>query len=122
MNVAELVGSALAGLGVGHAFGVVGSGAVTSSVPVGGSSCRLRSWVSPYLPAPSRNEWHGNGGSNEWAVPASVPTVSTPRPTIGVWSASQCAHSTETPGVCGPVSSALRKLSWSPARSSQPVR
>jgi hypothetical protein len=57
------------------------------------------SWVSPYLSLPSRNEWHGNGGSNECAAPASVPTVSTPTPRIGVSSASHFAHSTEMPGV-----------------------
>ena len=45
-----------------------------------GSRARLASWVRPYLPAPSRNEWHGNGGSKLWAAPASVPTVSTPTP------------------------------------------
>ena len=44
------------------------------------ASARFCSWVRPYLPLPIRNEWHGNGGSNEWAAPASVPTVSTPTP------------------------------------------
>ena len=80
------------------------------------------SWVSPYLPAPSRKEWQGNGGSKECAAPASVPTVSTPKPRIGASSASQRAHSTETPGVCGPVSSAFRNSSWYADRASQPVR
>ena len=46
----------------------------------------------PYLPAPSTKWWTGNGGSNECAAPASVPTVSTPKPAIGASSASQRAR------------------------------
>ena len=74
------------------------------------------------MPAPSSAEWQGNGGSNECAVPASVPTVSTPMPITGASCASQRAHSTETPGVCGPVSLAFRNSCWLPDRVSQPVR
>jgi len=74
------------------------------------------------LPAPSRKLWHGNGVENEWAAPASMPTVSVPRPKIGVDSASHWAHSTETPGLCGPVSVTLSAASWLSARASQPVR
>src|SRR5437867_8131968 len=59
------------------------SGATTRTAPVGGSLARLASCVSPYLLAPRRNRWQGNGGLKEWAAPASVPTVSTPTPTIG---------------------------------------
>ena len=51
--------------------------------PVGGSSARFCSWVSPYLPAPCMYVWDGKIGSNPAAAPASVPTVSTPRPTTG---------------------------------------
>ena len=100
----------------------IGSGAAITTAPVGGSSARFCSWVRPYLPAPSRNEWHGNGGSNECAAPASVPTVSTPTPMTGASSASQRAHSTETPGVCGPVSSALRNAPGRATAASHPVR
>lgn len=78
--------------------------------------------MSPYLPAPSRKEWHGNAGSNECAAPASVPTVSTPTPITGASSASHCAHSTEMPGVCGPVSFAFKNEAASSLRASQPVR
>ena len=74
------------------------------------------------MPAPSSIAWQGNGGSNECAAPASVPTVSTPKPITGDSSASQRAHSTDTPGVCGPVSFALRNSSWECDRASQPVR
>src|SRR5207302_1578553 len=38
------------------------SGATTSTAPVAGSFARLASWVRPYLFAPSRNWWQGNGG------------------------------------------------------------
>src|SRR5215831_14343896 len=100
----------------------IGSGVTISTTPVAGRDARFRSWVRPYLPAPSIAAWHGNGGSNECAVPASVPTVSTPMPITGDSSASHRAHSTEIPGVCGPVSLAFRKRSWSVERSSQPVR
>ncbi len=100
----------------------IGSGAAISTAPVGGSRARFRSWVRPYLSAPSRNEWHGNGGSNECAAPASVPTVSTPTPRIGVSSASQRAHSTEMPGVCGPVSFGVEERGLVADRASQPVR
>src|SRR5581483_501623 len=82
----------------------IGSGPVITSAPWAGSRSRLRSWVSPYLPAPSMAEWQGNGGSNECAAPASVPTVSTPIPITGDSSASQAAQGTLMPGVCGPVS------------------
>jgi hypothetical protein len=95
---------------------------VISSVPVGGSCARFCSWVSPYLPLPISAAWHGNGGSKEWAAPASVPTVSTPTPMTGACSPSQRAQSGETPGVCGPVSSAFRNRSWDDDRASQPVR
>src|SRR5689334_7699982 len=101
---------------------VIGSGVTISTTPVGGSCARFCSWVRPYLPAPSIAEWHGNGGSNECARPASVPTVSTPIPMTGDSSASHREHSTERPGVCGPVSLAFRNRSWSWERSSQPVR
>ena len=62
-------------------------GATIATAPVGGSSARFASCVRPYLPAPSRKLCAGNGGSKEWAAPASVPTVSTPKPTIGASSA-----------------------------------
>ena len=100
----------------------IGSGPAITTAPVAGSRARFCSWVSPYLPAPSRNEWHGNGGSKECAAPASVPTVSTPTPSTGDSSASQRAHSTEIPGVCGPVSFAFRNAAASSLRASQPVR
>jgi hypothetical protein len=74
------------------------------------------------LPLPMRAAWHGNGGSNECAAPASVPTVSTPRPITADSSASHRAHAGDRPGVCGPVSSALRKSRWEAERASQPVR
>ena len=93
-----------------------------TTAPVAGSRARFRSWVRPYLPAPSRNEWHGNGGSKECAAPASVPTVSVPSPRIGTSSASQVAQAMLIPGVCGPVSFALRNAAWSSERASQPVR
>ncbi len=111
MTVAEAVGRAL-----------VGSGEARTTAPVGGRRSRLRSCVRPYLPAPSRKLWQGKGVENECAAPASVPTVSVPSPRIGVCSASHCAHSTETPGLCGPVSSTFRAASWLSARASQPVR
>src|ERR1700694_2753586 len=41
------------------------SGATTRTAPVGGSFDRLASCVSPYLLAPSRNWWQGNGGVKE---------------------------------------------------------
>jgi len=66
--------------------------------------------------------WQGKGGSKLWAVPASVPTVSTPMPMIGVDWASQRAHSGARPGVWGPVSFALRKRPASSARLDHPVR
>ena len=91
-------------------------------VPVGGSWARFCSWVSPYLPLPISAAWHGNGGSKECAAPASVPTVSTPNPMTGASSPSHRAQSGETPGVCGPVSSAFRNRSWDADRASQPVR
>ncbi len=100
----------------------IGNGPAITTAPVLGSRARFCSWVSPYLPAPSRNEWHGNGGSNECAAPASVPTVSTPTPSTGASCASQRAHSTEIPGVCGPVSLAFRNADESSLRASQPVR
>ncbi len=55
-------------------------------------------------------------------MPASVPTVSTPSPITGASSASQRAHSGKMPGVCGPVSSALRNASCDALWTSQPVR
>src|ERR1700722_4384457 len=100
----------------------IGSGPATTTAPVGGSVARFCSCVRPYFPAPSSAEWHGNGGSKECAVPASVPTVSTPMPMIGASSASHLAHFTDTPGVCGPVSFALRKSCWLADLASQPVR
>ena len=78
--------------------------------------------VAAVAPAPSMKAWQGKGGSKLWAVPASVPTVSTPMPIIGADWASQRAHSGASPGVCGPVSSALRKWPASFARLAQPVR
>jgi len=72
--------------------------------------------------APISAEWHGNAGSNECAAPASVPTVSTPNPAIGDSSASHRAHSGETPGVCGPFSSALANAAASSPRAAHPVR
>src|SRR5207253_7338683 len=38
------------------------SGATTRTAPVGGSFDRLASCVNPYLLAPSKNWWQGNGG------------------------------------------------------------
>src|SRR5690606_34990347 len=58
----------------------IGSGAAMTTAPVGGSFARFCSCVSPYLSLPSSRAWQGNGGSNECATPASVPTVSTPIP------------------------------------------
>ncbi len=55
-------------------------------------------------------------------MPASVPTVSTPSPITGASFASHWAHSTEIPGVCGPVSFAFRNASWLCDLASQPVR
>src|SRR3989441_7064368 len=98
------------------------NGATSRTAPVGGSFARLASWVRPYLLAPSRNRWHGNGGLNECAAPASVPTVSTPTPTTGLSLASHLARSISIPGVWGPVSLAFRNAFWSFARASQPVR
>src|SRR6266853_299004 len=89
------------------------SGATSRTAPVGGSVDRLASCVSPYLLAPSRNWWQGNGGLKECAAPASVPTVSTPTPTKGLSRANHWASSMSMPGVCGPVSFALRKAFWS---------
>src|SRR3954466_11885344 len=86
--------------------------------PGGGSPARLANWVRPYLPAPSRKLCTGNGGSKLCAAPASVPTVSTPRPTIGACSARGRGPSTAGPGGAPP----LRNASWSCARASQPVR
>ena len=60
----------------------------------------------PYLPAPSRKWWTGNAGSKLCAMPASVPTVSTPKPAIGASSASQRAHSASGPGVWPPLRNA----------------
>src|SRR5690606_14398654 len=96
----------------------IGSGAAITTAPVGGSLARLRSWVRPYLSLPSSMAWHGNGGSNECAAPASVPTVSTPIPITGASSASHFAHATETPGVCP----SLANAAGSSPRASQPVR
>ena len=101
----------------------IGSGPAITTAPVGGSRARFRSWVRPYLPAPSRNEWQGNGGSNECAAPgvgadglhARARSPATPRPAIS-------RTRREMPGVCGPVSFALRNSAWSPDRASQPVR
>src|ERR1700722_6257199 len=62
----------------------IGSGAAITMAPVTGSLSTLRSWVRPYLPAPRRNWWQGKAGSKPWAAPASVPTVSTPRPRMAV--------------------------------------
>ena len=53
------------------------------------------------------------GRVEECAAPASVPTVSIPSPMTGASSASQVAQATLIPGVCGPVSFALRNASWS---------
>src|SRR3984957_18215043 len=100
----------------------IGSGPANTTAPVGGSVARFCSCVRPYLPAPSSAEWHGNGGSKECAVPASVPTVSTPMPMIGASSASHRAHSMENPGGCGPVLLAWRTSCWLSDRASQPVR
>ena len=65
----------------------IGSGPVITTAPVMGRRARFRSCVRPYLPAPSNEEWHGNGGLKECAAPASVPTVSMPSPIIGACSA-----------------------------------
>ncbi len=80
----------------------IGSGAAKRTAPVVGSLSRLRSCVSPYLLLPRKSEWHGNGGSNPNAPPASVPTVSQPHPRISVFSARWRAASGVMPGVCGP--------------------
>ena len=100
----------------------MGSGATMRTMPVAGSRSTLASWVSPNLPAPSMKAWQGKGGSKLCAATASVPTVSTPIPTIGDSDASQRAHSTARPGVCGPVSLELRKARLSSTRVPQPVR
>ena len=90
----------------------MGSGPATITAPVGGSWARFCSWVSPYLSLPISIEWQGNIGSNPAAAPASVPTVSTPMPMTGDSSATQRAASTDSPGVCGPDSSALVISFW----------
>src|SRR5262249_21156057 len=77
----------------------IGSGPTMSTAPRGGSFSRFCSCVRPYLSWPRRNEWQGNGGWNECAAPASVPTVSTPTPTTGASSASHLAQAIEMPGV-----------------------
>ena len=56
------------------------------------------------------------------ALPASMPTVSTPNPVIVRSVASQRAPAADGPGVCGPFSSALRKAASSVARVLQPLR
>src|ERR671930_2706832 len=56
------------------------SGATTSSAPVGGSSARFASWVRPYLPAPSRWLWQGNGGAKARGAPAAGAARSPPPP------------------------------------------
>src|SRR5215211_4692932 len=56
------------------------------------------------------------------ALPASMPTVSTPNPVITRSVASQRAPAADGPGVCGPFSSALRKAASSVARALQPLR
>ena len=48
--------------------------------PFGGIKSKLHKLVKPILPAPCIILWFGNCGSNEGAIPASVPTVSTPTP------------------------------------------
>src|SRR4051794_41829481 len=58
----------------------IGSGAATSSAPVGGSTARFCSCVSPYLPLPSSAEWHGNGGAEGGAAPAAGAPLSPPGP------------------------------------------
>ena len=69
-----------------------------------------------------RKWWQANGGSKPPAAPASVPTVSTPNPASGDSCAIQRAHSADTPGVCGPASSAFMNSSCVPPRASHPVR
>src|SRR6202012_2841537 len=99
----------------------IGSGDATSSAPDTGIRSRFSSWVRPYLSAPSRLLCAGNGGAMPPAWPASMPTVSTPKPVIGE-SASHFAPAGETPGVCGPCSSALRNAAGSRLNRLHPVR
>ena len=87
--------------------------------PRGGSSARFASWVSPYLPAPSRKWWTGNGGSKEWAAPASVPTVSHAEADDRRTSRPASARPRRPGRASAPP---LRNASWSWARASQPVR
>ena len=70
----------------------MGSGATTSMVSVGGSRSRFCNWVSPYLPLPMRAEWHGKGGSKEWAAPASVPARRLVAPAVVLDFSSQAAE------------------------------
>src|SRR5699024_7931519 len=67
--------------------GTIFSGEARMTAPVVGSWSRFCNCARPYLPAPMKKSWHGKIGSNPAAAPASVPTVSTPRPCNGVSSA-----------------------------------
>ena len=79
-----------------------------------GSLSRFASWVRPSRPAPSRKLWSGKGGSKPPAAPASIPTVSTPKPEMSRSLASHREASTSGPGVSGPFSPTFRNAvsSW----------
>ena len=99
----------------------IGSGAMTMTAPLTGSLSTFCNWVRPNLPAPSRKLWAGKIGSKPPAPPASMPTVSTPKPLIEALAAIQRAPATDTPGVCDPESSTLRKDAVSADRALHPV-
>src|SRR5215216_6306469 len=91
------------------------------TAPFGGSLSRLQRLARPYLLALCIRLWAGNGGSMPPALPASVPIVSLPHPMMSLlikyWIASAVG-----PGVCGPVSLALRNFASEPLRLYQSVR
>src|SRR5690625_6330050 len=91
------------------------------TVSVVGSWSRSSSWAIPYSPAPMKKSLHVKIGSNPAAAPASVPTVSTPRPCSEVSWATYFAASEDNPGLVGP-SGVLLIISVCPCRCDQPVR
>src|SRR5262249_26637510 len=96
-------------------------GAAITMAPVAGSWSRLHREARPNLPLPCMMQWFENGGSKVEAMPASVPTVSTPTPRMSRCFARNSEHSLVQPGWWGP---SLPRFKYSAAdlRFDQPVR
>ena len=80
-----------------------------------------RGWRGRICSQPCMPEWHGNGGSNRNACPASVPTPSEPQPTTSRCAERKCTKSGSGPGTWAPSSFMFKNAAGSD-RFDQSVR